>query len=44
MVKCDIRIAEYAMTQVEDSGHHTLQENTGNRWNMEAVFRPNFLW
>jgi hypothetical protein len=21
--------------------HRILQENTGNRWNMEAVFRPN---
>jgi hypothetical protein len=29
MVKCDIRIAEYVMTQVEDSGHHILPEITG---------------
>jgi hypothetical protein len=21
-----------------------LQENTGNRWNMEAMFRPEIVW
>jgi hypothetical protein len=31
-------------TQVDDSGHRILQENTGNRWNMEAVFRPGIVW
>jgi hypothetical protein len=33
-------------TQVEDSSHRTLQENTENCWNMEAVFQQvpdNFL-
>jgi hypothetical protein len=23
--------------------HRILQENTGNRWNMEAVFRPKII-
>jgi hypothetical protein len=23
--------------------HRILQENTGNRWNMEAVFRPEIV-
>jgi hypothetical protein len=31
-------------SQVDDSGHRILQENTGNRWNMEAVFRPEIVW
>jgi hypothetical protein len=26
-------------TQDEDFGHRILQENSGNHWNMEAVFR-----
>jgi hypothetical protein len=24
--------------------HRILQENTGNCWNMEAVFRPEIFW
>jgi hypothetical protein len=31
------------MAQFEDSGHPIMQENTGNRWNMEAVFRPEIV-
>jgi hypothetical protein len=30
-------------SQVDDSGHRILQENTGNRWNLEAVFRPEMV-
>jgi hypothetical protein len=30
----------YETTQFDDSGHRILQENTANRWNMEAVFPP----
>jgi hypothetical protein len=36
-------------TQVDDSGYPNLRDpaekmrvNTGNRWNMEAVFQPDF--
>ncbi len=29
---------ESPATQDKDSGHRILQENTGNRWNIEAVF------
>jgi hypothetical protein len=31
------------ITHVDDSGYRILQENTGNRWNMEAVFRPEIV-
>jgi hypothetical protein len=30
-------------TQVDDSDHRILQENTANRWNMETVFRPEIV-
>ncbi len=29
--------------QVEHSGHRILQENTANRWTMEAVFQPEII-
>jgi hypothetical protein len=31
-------------TQFDDSGQRILQENTRNRWNMEAVFRPEYCF
>jgi hypothetical protein len=31
-------------TQDENSGHQILQENSGNHWNMEVVFRLEIIW
>jgi hypothetical protein len=36
-------LPQFEATQVDDSGHWILQENTGNRWNMEAILRTKIV-
>jgi hypothetical protein len=48
-----LNITFFEVTQVDDSGHRILQENTGIRWNMEQpeiigknakIFRPGYCF